>query len=134
MHILIPEMDKFIQKATVLYLLLLILLRMMAMPISLLDYSFNKNYIARTLCENRLNTAVHCGGKCYLNKRLAKTNENADSQSQKGNIKILLIDYFENFEQLSFNSYPVKSVLPESNNSSPIVNGFTGTLLRPPIV
>ena len=29
------------------------------------------------------------------------------------NIKILLIDYFENFEQLSFNSYPVKSVLLE---------------------
>jgi hypothetical protein len=59
-------MNKLIHHCTVIYLALIILIRMMAMPISLMGYSFNKNFIAKNLCENRFRSEAHCAGKCYL--------------------------------------------------------------------
>jgi hypothetical protein len=36
----------------------------------LLDFEFNKNYIAATLCVNREKPGSCCKGKCYLKKQL----------------------------------------------------------------
>jgi hypothetical protein len=34
------------------------------------EFYANRDYIARNLCINRLNTAVHCEGRCQLDKRI----------------------------------------------------------------
>ncbi|MGG5208931.1 hypothetical protein ACQWU4_08280 [Chryseobacterium sp. MIQD13] len=46
--------------------------------IPLMEYAVNYNYIATVLCINKSRPELHCNGKCYLSKELAKTN-NTDS-------------------------------------------------------
>src|SRR4051812_23661215 len=88
-------MNKLIQNTTIVYLALIMLVRMVAMPLTLLDYSMNKGYIAETLCENKSRPEVHCFGKCYLNKQLAKAAEGQDAKGQKGNTKNASVDFFQ---------------------------------------
>jgi hypothetical protein len=88
-------MNKFIRQTSVIYLTLIIVLRMMAMPLSLLDYSLHKDYIADHLCENRSRPDLHCAGTCYLHKQLNKASEGPESRNQKGNAKIPVIDFLE---------------------------------------
>jgi hypothetical protein len=126
-------MDKFLRISTALYLAVIILVRMMAMPISLAEFSMNKKYITENLCENRANAAIQCGGKCFLSKKLAKSNDSQDAQNSQGTIKILSVDYCEHTEQLSFqfeteillhSAFYDVSKIPSSNISS---------VFRPPI-
>ena len=86
----------------VVYLALIVLIRMMAMPISLLDYSLNKGFIATELCENRSKPEMHCAGTCFLNKQLTKANENSESKDQKSTGKTIVIDFFEPVNETSF--------------------------------
>ena len=95
-------MKKFIHLAAVIYLALIILIRMMAMPISLMEYSLNRNFIAENLCENKAKSEMHCAGKCFLSKKLAKSADTQDTQNQKGGSKITVVDYCESFDDPSF--------------------------------
>ena len=95
-------MNRGIQHFTVIYLALIILIRMLAMPISLMEYSLNKNFIAASLCENRFKSEIHCAGTCYLTKKLAKANESQDAPDQKGSSKSVVIDFFESIMHPSF--------------------------------
>jgi hypothetical protein len=126
-------MIKFIHQTTAIYLSLIILLRMLAMPITLLNYSFNKNRIADNFCENRLRPDLHCAGKCYLTKQLAKSGANTEAPDQKGNTKISLVDYFEKPEKFSFALHQDIYIQHALRISVPLNSGFTGNLLRPPI-
>lgn len=47
--------------------------------IPLAEYAVNYNYIVNTLCVNKSKPEVHCNGKCYLSKEIAKTNADAES-------------------------------------------------------
>jgi hypothetical protein len=42
--------------------------------IPLLNYLFNKEYIASKLCENKSKPMMHCLGKCHLAKELKKAS------------------------------------------------------------
>jgi len=46
--------------------------------IPLAEYAVNYDYIVETLCINKSRPELHCNGKCYLTREIAKTNE-ADS-------------------------------------------------------
>ena len=50
--------------------------------IPVLDYAVNYNYISEELCINKNIPVLHCNGKCYLEKELAK-NAQDDAQSSK---------------------------------------------------
>lgn len=45
-------------------------------------YELNKDYVAKTLCENRDKPQMKCCGKCYLRKQLKKTEEGSDNSKQ----------------------------------------------------
>ncbi|AZB24466.1 MULTISPECIES: hypothetical protein [Chryseobacterium] len=47
--------------------------------IPLAEYAVNYNYIVNTLCVNKSKPELHCNGKCYLSKELAKTNADTES-------------------------------------------------------
>ncbi|MDM1553597.1 MULTISPECIES: hypothetical protein [Chryseobacterium] len=47
--------------------------------IPLAEYAVNYNYIVNTLCINKSKPDLHCNGKCYLSKELAKTNADTES-------------------------------------------------------
>lgn len=41
-------------------------------------YEVNKDYVAQELCENKDKPQLHCNGKCYLNKQIAKVDDRTD--------------------------------------------------------
>ncbi|MET3535576.1 hypothetical protein [Chryseobacterium limigenitum] len=43
--------------------------------VPLVEYAVNYDYIANVLCINKSKPELHCKGKCYLGKELAKTND-----------------------------------------------------------
>ncbi|MCL8536518.1 hypothetical protein M9991_06515 [Chryseobacterium gallinarum] len=43
--------------------------------VPLVEYAVNYNYIKDVLCINKNKPELHCNGKCYLSKALAKTND-----------------------------------------------------------
>ncbi|KAA0128725.1 hypothetical protein FY557_07540 [Chryseobacterium sp. SN22] len=43
--------------------------------IPLVEYAVNYDYIVERLCINKSRPDLHCNGKCYLGKELAKTND-----------------------------------------------------------
>ena len=128
-----PEMNKVIHHCTVLYLALIILIRMMAMPISLIGYSLNKNFIAENLCENRFKSEVHCAGMCYLNKQLTRANDNQNTENRQGTVKILIIDFFESIAQPQFGCSHLPPAHPFAVNAQRGTENYRDHLFRPPI-
>lgn len=47
-----------------------------------ISFMVNYDYIAKELCENKTKPELHCNGKCYLKKELAKASENTNPNSQ----------------------------------------------------
>lgn len=47
--------------------------------IPMVEYAVNYKYIVNTLCVNKSKPEIHCNGKCYLSKELAKTNNDTES-------------------------------------------------------
>ena len=69
------------------------------------DFYAHRDYIARNLCINRLRTAVHCEGRCQLDKRiLQENNANGDTEQKPDN----------RFEVLSSRCFYLTSVTPLS--------------------
>ena len=126
-------MNKFLHHSIVIYLALIVMLRMMAMPLSLLDYSLNQRFIADNLCENKMRPDVHCAGSCYLNKQLAKSSENAESGGQKSSVKSVVTDYFEPVSRLSFDCVPVSTHSVHVFKTPSLISQFTGNIFHPPI-
>jgi hypothetical protein len=126
-------MSRLIHHCTVVYFALIVLIRMMAMPISLIDYTLNKNFISANLCENRFKSEVHCAGTCYLGKQLARGNENQNTQDHKGGLKILIIDFFEPVMQPSFGCSHLSVVHHFALNTRQISDHYRDNLFRPPM-
>lgn len=108
------------------------LLRMMAMPLSFLDYSVNRRFIAEQLCENRYNTAIHCAGSCYLKRQLNKANDSQESGEQKATSKAPL-DYFEPLTDLLATGIKPASLQHASFHIYFITDQPEMGILRPPI-
>ncbi|MCX8532177.1 hypothetical protein [Chryseobacterium luquanense] len=49
-----------------------------------MEYAVDYQYISEELCVNRKNVDLHCNGKCYLARELAKTNDTDSSPLSKG--------------------------------------------------
>ncbi|MCJ8152505.1 hypothetical protein MKJ01_01870 [Chryseobacterium sp. SSA4.19] len=65
----------------------------------LINYAVNYDYIVKNLCENRNIPQSTCKGKCYVEKELAKTEKQSNTNQ---NIKITGLDVFLSNEVLSF--------------------------------
>jgi hypothetical protein len=126
-------MNKVIHHCTVIYLALIVLVRMMAMPISLMEYALNKNYIAENLCENRFRSEMHCAGTCYLNKQLARASDNQNTQDHKGSVKIVIIDFFESISQPQFGCSQSSPAPTFATNTKQPNDDYRNHLFRPPI-
>lgn len=51
------------------------------MPLA--EYAVNYTYISEVLCINKNKPELHCNGKCYLGKELAKANDSDSSPVNK---------------------------------------------------
>jgi hypothetical protein len=99
----------------VVFLLLTLMLQCFSKTIVVADFYANRDYIARNLCINRLRTAVHCGGRCQLDKRiLAGNKDNGDTEHKSES----------RFEVLSSKSFYLTSFFlfrPGVNRSYPVM-------------
>ncbi len=127
-------MNKFIHQASCIYLAGIILLRMMAMPISLLDYNLNQRFIADNLCENRFNTALHCGGKCYLVKHLKNANDGQQTGDQKETTRNIIIDFCQPLEKPCFDCKNTLSANHKTFISVLFTSWNTDNIFHPPIL
>jgi hypothetical protein len=125
--------NTFIRHIAAGYLACIILLRMMAMPISLIDYSLNRSFILSNLCENRLKPEIHCAGTCYLKKQLAKTNDNQPSSNQKGSSPNLLSDFCQSPDKPDFGCVAVVTVCSFHSQAELLPIRFAGSVFRPPM-
>ena len=64
------------------------------------EYAVNYDYIVENLCENRDIPSLHCDGKCYLAKQLAKESEGSDKNPFEGKRFNLEIQYISSFDPL----------------------------------
>ncbi|WP_345204050.1 hypothetical protein [Chryseobacterium ginsengisoli] len=51
--------------------------------VPLVEYAVNYDYISEVLCVNKSNPELHCNGKCYVSKQIAKTNDTDSSPLNK---------------------------------------------------
>lgn len=51
-------------------------------------FNLNREYIARSLCENRNKPSKKCNGKCYLKKQLRKVDDTEHGSSNGNTLKI----------------------------------------------
>jgi len=61
---------------TVVAVLFALMLQCFSKMIVVAEFYANRDYIARNLCINRLNPAVHCEGRCQLDKRILQDEKN----------------------------------------------------------
>jgi hypothetical protein len=126
-------MNKFIHQSSAFCLALIMLARIMAMPLSLLDYSLNKSFIINNLCENKLKAEIHCAGKCFLNKQIANGNESQDPKEQKGSVKNLVIDFYEPANRPDLNNIIEPLVVSFFFKTPSIACKFPENIFHPPI-
>lgn len=126
-------MNKFIHQSSAIFLAFIMLARILAIPITLLDFSVNKNFIVNNLCENRLKPDMHCGGKCYLNKQLAKSNEAREPGDQKGSIKNLVNDLFAPANKPYILNLEETQVFASQFDVHLVTSQFADNIFHPPI-
>jgi hypothetical protein len=68
-----------LKKVIVISLLFLFLLQCGIKTIIVVGFYAQRDYISKTLCENRSKPTMHCNGKCYLNKQLKKEQKNENN-------------------------------------------------------
>lgn len=66
--------------------------------VMLLEYQWNKEYIAINLCENKARPKLKCEGKCQLAKKMAA--EEQESSPQSPNLKLKFQEIVFGFETL----------------------------------
>ena len=117
------------------YLLLLLLLKLMALPVVCLEFRINQEYIAANLCENKDKPAMHCHGKCHLAKQIEKTTEVPGQQQHKSNTISIGPDFFQEQSVVSLKyiaeTLPVVRILFQDNRA---LQGFTGAVFHPPSI
>lgn len=63
-------------------LILLVATQAFSKWVLLLEYRWNKEYIAQNLCENKAKPKLQCEGKCQLTKKMAAEEKGPSSPSQ----------------------------------------------------
>ena len=82
-------------------LILFVAIIMLIKPLwPLAEYAVNYDYIVENLCENKDTPSMHCDGKCYLAKQLAKESEGNDKNPFEGKRVNVEIQYISSFHPL----------------------------------
>ncbi|CAM3304579.1 hypothetical protein ZORO111903_19095 [Zobellia roscoffensis] len=84
------------------HLLLVLAVTMLLKPLwPLMNYAVNYSYIVTNLCENRDRPMLHCDGKCFLAKQLAKESSEKQKnpfESELLKLKLPIVNWFESYQ------------------------------------
>lgn len=133
-HVIFGRLNKGLQKAATIIILVCYLAGMFRMAGPVAGYWVNKSYIADVLCINKDKPKMSCDGKCYLMTKLKETSQKtpADSHSPSGTV-----ESFEPFQHL--HSSTIFPSTTESlsrtwyfENDSPLLSLVRDTDVPPP--
>lgn len=94
----------------------------------------NRDYIARTSCENRAKPASGCNGACQLKKKIKQDQEQQEKKGPDAKQKEVNLFFVSNF----IKAYHTPVFTPElSRNyplsgSDPIYSGYFQSIFHPP--
>ena len=99
------------------------------------DYVVNKDFIAKTLCENKNKPKLKCNGKCHLAKQLDKQDKKEKpTTSSKDKFEIV---YFQSINQDVNNEKVIISVEEKKSKfyySENRKSTFLNSIFQPPRV
>ncbi len=58
-----------------------LLLQLFSREVIVMSFELNRDFIAKTLCENRNRPQLNCDGKCYLAKKLKAQHDREDRET-----------------------------------------------------
>lgn len=104
-----------------------------------INYQINKAEITRKYCENKAKPMLHCNGKCYLAKQLAK-EQAKEEQSNKidfGKSKIETSEFTFNptwsFDTFAGESSTLSSTKKDFYYAEYSSDKYLGAIFHPPI-
>ena len=96
----------------------------------------NRDYIAANLCENRARPQLHCDGKCYLAKQLAKESDHNDKNPLEQNTSKTEIGQTVFFQTLTQFDFGIAAYWTKHDNFKPVQTIFdllfTSGVSQPP--
>jgi len=102
------------------HLILFVAIIMLIKPLwPLAEYAVNYDYIVENLCENKDTPSLHCAGKCYLAKQLAKESEGNDKNPFEGKRVNVEIQYISSF-------HPLLVLESDNEYDSTVQNNYKG--------
>jgi hypothetical protein len=93
-------------------------------------YFANKDYIARVLCINRENTAMHCDGKCYLKKKMQEAGDETPQSASR--IKYEPIEFLTSLPAELALPVAVESSISWSFSPGQYTLLYSGSVFHPP--
>lgn len=100
--------------------------------ITIAEFRYNRDYIAKNLCENRNRPLMHCSGKCQLMKRMTSDEkENAPATAYKFSGETLLFMETDDLFKVK-KQEKGKLIIPQNINSH--LSGHSISVDHPPII
>ena len=97
----------------------------------IVNYSVNKSYIAKNLCENRNKPKMKCNGKCHLKKQLAQAEKN-ESQGKSDSKEKWEDLFFASFQEFFYNEKAqIKNSFTYKNS---LLVSYSPSIYHPPKV
>lgn len=126
-------MKRMVKHITTSSFMLLLLLKMLALPMILFEYSINKTVIEARFCENKEKPQLQCRGKCHLKKQMAKASESPESQDNKDSAKSLGIEICQEAECFSVDKqFVTLPSIPFAVTDEATIAGFCNGIFHPP--
>ena len=112
---------------------LLILTQTCSKWLLLLDYTVNRDYIAKNLCENQNTPALNCKGNCQLMKKLAaEENHNNNTTPVSSLIKVSFSEMFVETDFIT-QFFPIKELTGYSGiYLTALPSSFVSSIFHPP--
>ena len=119
------------------FIIIFILTILLKPIVPVVNFVVNYDYIAKELCENKTKPQLHCNGKCYLKKELAKASENThpNSQNKKQIQQETEILFLETLCDISFQNNRLSyHPIVKDNYSNQYSNLNSHSIFHPPIL
>jgi len=116
-------------------LILLVLFQAFSKWVIMAEYTINKDYIAKNLCENKARPMLHCNGKCQLMKKLAEEEKQNSSNSNTGStIKVSDVLFTHEIPTLCITNLPEEKTRFNSELILSKSSAHLSSIFHPPTI
>jgi hypothetical protein len=100
-------------------------------------FNLNRDYIAKSLCENRDKPSKKCNGKCYLKKQLKKVDDTEHGSKNGSTLKVEKTEFVGLvYGRMQFFAKPLENEQPVRNPATTVFaeQAYFNSIFHPPAV